>query len=626
MNAGPEDGFAARGSAQMGAVRFMEIIIAGVVITVLTMIPVVTQLRKHPRGLFVLFFAEMWERFSYYGMRGLLIFFLTQHFLFDDARAQGQYGAYTSLVYLMPLIGGMLADRFLGTRKAVAFGALLLVAGHTMMAVEGAPAIQTLTYQGQEYVFDAKGTQDQRVVKLRVGDGLYDVGASKDGGMEIKGLPANAGLPNVLPKDSYKLGVKNDNPFYTNILYLALALIIMGVGFLKANISSIVGQLYKEGDPRRDPGFTLYYYGINLGAFWATIACGALGTEFGWWAGFGAAGVGMFLGFIVFVIGKPWLEGKGEPPKPEVLKQPLLGPLNTEWSIYLAGLAGVAVVWVLVQNNEYVGYLLAAASILVLGYLVFFMVTKCTAVEAQRMTLALVLIAASVVFWTLFEQAGSSLNQFAERNTELTMVGVPFSAAQVQSFNAGFILILAPVFSALWAWLGTRNSDPNPAIKFGLALLQVGAGFFVLVWGAKFADPAFQVPLIFLALAYLLHTTGELCLSPVGLSQMTKLAPAAVISTIMATWFLASSWAQWIGGIVAQMTAAETVAGQVLDPGKALATYVETFYMIGLWGVGAGVIMIVASPLLRMLAHEVKPTPAKPSDPPVMAQAEPAKR
>jgi POT family proton-dependent oligopeptide transporter len=597
----------------------MEIWIAGAVITVLTGVPVIAQLRKHPRGLFVLFFAEMWERFSYYGMRGLLIFFLTQHFLFEDTFAQGQYGAYTSLVYLMPLIGGFLADRYLGTRKAITFGALLLVAGHSTMAIEGAPAVQTLTYQGSEYVFDAKGTQDAREVKLRVGDGLYDVGASADGGMVIKGLPPTSDLPSVLPKGSYTLGVKDRDPFFTNVLFLALALIIMGVGFLKANISSIVGQLYKEGDPRRDPGFTLYYYGINLGAFWATIACGWLGTEFGWWAGFGAAGIGMLAGLIIFVLGKPLLEGKGEPPNPETLKKPLFGPLNTEWSIYLAGLAGVAVVWVLVQRYEVVGYLLAAASIGVLGYLFIFMATKCTAVETQRMILALVLIAASVVFWTLFEQAGSSLNQFAERNTDLRPGGIVFTAAQVQSFNAGFILILAPVFSALWAWLGQRNADPNPAVKFGLALLQVGAGFFVLVWGAQFADPAYRVPLVFLALAYLLHTTGELCLSPVGLSQMTKLAPAAVISTIMATWFLASSWAQWLGGLVAQMTAAETVAGQVLDPAGALRTYVETFETIGLWGCGAGVVMLVLSPILRLLAHEVRGSPEPHSAEPVAA-------
>lgn len=583
----------------------MDIIwIVGLVITGVTAVPVLWQLtRGHPKGLFILFFAEMWERFSYYGMRGLLIFFMTQHFLFEDTFAQGQYGAYTSLVYLLPLIGGLLADQLLGTRKAIAFGAILLVLGHLTMGVEGPPAKQILTFQGQEYSFQVNGRMEQRDARIIVDGQPYAFGASPEGGFEIKGLPEGASLPSVLPKGSYQLSVKQSEPIYKDIFFLALSLIIMGVGFLKANISTIVGQLYEQSDPRRDAGFTLYYYGINLGAFWASLLCGWLGTSFGWWAGFGAAGLGMLLGLIVFGLGKPWLEGKGEPPNPELLKRPALGPINVEWLVYIAGIVGVGLVWLIVQRNEMVGQLLAAGSVLVLLYLVFYMFTRCTFVEAQRLILALILIAASTVFWTLFEQAGSSLNQFAERNTELTILGVTITAAQTQSFNAGFILILAPVFSFLWAALGRVNLDPNPALKFGLALVQAGLGFLVLVWGTQFADGSFKVPLMFLVLTYLLHTTGELFLSPVGLSQMTRLAPVAVGSTIMATWFLASSWAQYLGGFVAQMTATETVAGQVLDPQKALQTYVQVFGEIGMWGVGIGLGLIVLSPILRYLAH-----------------------
>jgi POT family proton-dependent oligopeptide transporter len=583
----------------------MDIVfLAGIIVTAVTAIPVLWQLTRHPKGLFILFFAEMWERFSYYGMRGLLIFYMTQQFLFEDTFAQGQYGAYTSLVYLLPLIGGFLADRYIGTRKAIAFGALLLVAGHATMAYEGKPAQQVLTYNGQPYVFHVEGRMEARNVGILVDGQKYAYGPGADGGIEIKCLPEGASLPAVLPKGSFQLSVVQDDPIFKNVFYLALALIIMGVGFLKANISSIVGQLYGQDDPRRDPGFTLYYYGINLGAFWAAIACGWLGTNIGWYAGFGAAGIGMALGWIVFVLGKPLLQGKGEAPDPELIKKPVLGPINIEWFIYLCGIIGVGVVWLVVQQHAWVGYMLGAGSILVLGYLLFFMFTQCTFIEAQRMVLALILIGTSVVFWTLFEQAGSSLNQFAERNTILDAGVTSITAAQTQSFNAGFILLLAPVFSALWAYLGRFNLDPNPALKFGLALVQVGAGFYILVWGAQnFADESFRVPLIFLALAYLLHTTGELCLSPVGLSQMTKLAPAAVVSTIMATWFLASSWAQYLGGMVAQLTATETVAGQVLDPAKALQTYTEVFQMIGLWGLALGAGMIVLSPILRYLAH-----------------------
>jgi POT family proton-dependent oligopeptide transporter len=583
----------------------MDIIwLVGLFITAFTAIPVLWQLtRGHPKGLFILFFAEMWERFSYYGMRGLLIFFMTQHFLFEDGFAQGQYASYTTLVYVMPIIGGLLADHLLGTRKAIAFGAILLVLGHLTMGIEGPPAKQVLTYEGQAYGFQVAGRMEAREARIIVDGQPYAFGASPQGGFEIIGLPEGASLPPVLPKGAYTLSVEQAEPIYKDIFFLALALIIMGVGFLKGNISTIVGQLYEKSDPRRDAGFTLYYYGINLGAFWASLLCGWLGTTYGWWAGFGAAGLGMLLGLIVFGLGRPWLEGKGEPPKPETLKKPALGPINVEWGIYLLGLAGVILVWFVVQRNEVVGQLLGISSILVLIYILFYMFTRCSFIEAQRLILAMVLIAASTVFWTLFEQAGSSLNQFAERNTELTILGVSITAAQTQSFNAGFILILAPVFSFLWAALGRVNLDPNPALKFGLALVQAGLGFLVLVWGTQFADGSFKVPLVFLMLTYLLHTTGELFLSPVGLSQMTRLAPAAIGSTVMATWFFASSWAQYLGGFVAQMTATETVAGQVLDPQKALQTYVQVFGEIGIWGIGIGVGLIVLSPLLRYLAH-----------------------
>lgn len=581
--------------------------IVGLIIVLVTFVPVFLQLRAHPRGLFVLFFAEMWERFSYYGMRGLLIFYLTQHFLFDDKQAQGQYAAYTSLVYLLPLVGGLLADRFLGMRKAIAFGALLLVAGHGAMAIEGAPATQVLTYQGAKYEFVVHGRADSREVKLRVGAGEYAFGANEAGGLEFKGLPANAPIPAVLAKGSYELSVVKGPKLYQDIMFLALSLIIMGVGFLKPNISSIVGQLYPENDPRRDAGFTLYYYGINLGAFVAAIVCGRLGQEVGWWAGFGLAGIGMAAGWVAFMLGKPLLEGKGEPPNPEALAKPIFGPLNREWLIYILGVAGVGVIWVLVQQNAYVGAMLGVGSVCVLGYLAWFMATKCTAVERSRMILALVLIAASVIFFVLFEQAGSSLNQFADRNTQLTLPGgSAMTAAQTQSFNSGFILLFAPAFAALWAFLGRRNLDPSAPMKFSLALMQVGIGFLILVAGVKFADGAYKVPLIFLALAYMLHTTGELFLSPVGLSQMTKLSAPAVVSTIMAVWFLASSWAQYLGGMVANLTATETVAGQVLDPKGALETYASVFQTIGIWAVGLGVLMAIASPWLKKLAHGVK--------------------
>ncbi|MGF1464444.1 MAG: peptide MFS transporter [Maricaulaceae bacterium] len=589
----------------------MNIVIAlGLVITIATLVPVVIQLRQHPRGLVVLFMAEMWERFSYYGMRALLIFYLTQHFLFDDRFSQGQYGAYTSLVYLLPIIGGVLADRYLGNRKAIGFGALLLVVGHLTMAIEGEPAQQVLAYDGAVYDFVVEGRGATREVTLDVNGAQYEFSANADGDLLIADLPASAPLPAILPAGSFEIDVEEREAFYVNVFYLALALIVMGVGCLKANISSIVGQLYPQGDPRRDPGFTLYYYGINLGAFWSAALCGLLGQSVGWWAGFGLAGIGMAIGYVVFVLGKPLLEGKGEPPDPEKLAEPVVGPLNREWIIYIAGILGVGGVWVLLQQHAAVGWALAAGSIGVLSYLGWYMAKECTRVEIERMVLALILIAASVMFWTLFEQAGSSMNQFADRNTVLSF-GI--TAGQTQSFNAGFILLLAPAFSFLWARLGRRRLDPNTPMKFSLALLQVGAGFLLLVFGVNFADESFRVPMIFLAGAYLLHTTGELCLSPVGLSMVTKLATPVVVSTLMGVWFLSSAGAQYLGGLIAQFTAAETVAGQVLNPEASLNTYASVFQTIGLWSIALGVVLGVCSFWLAKLAHGALDTgPAEP--------------
>lgn len=611
----------------------MNIVIAlGLIITLATGIPVLMQiLKNHPRGLIILFFAEMWERFSYYGMRGILIFFLTQHFLFDDAQAGSTYGSYTSLVYLLPLLGGIMADRFIGTRKAVAFGALLLVAGHGMMAFEGRPATETLTYAGTTYEISAEGRGANRDVGIVINGQKYAFEPAENG-LAIQNLPADSTLPAVIPTAEYRIDKTRDMQG-VNVFYLAVSLIIMGVGYLKPNISTIVGQLYPQGDPRRDSGFTLYYYGINLGAFWAAVLCGLLGQTVGWWAGFGLAGIGMAAGWVVFMLGKPLLQGKGEPPNPVVLKKSFLGPLNLEWSIYLLSVLGVGIVWFLVQRNAVVGWVLGAATIASLAFIAYVIVKVCeTKAQRERMMLAVVLIFGSVVFFTLFEQAGTSLNLFADRNVDLSItptafqflgvtVGTPaqlqaagitpsgfwidatVTAAQTQSFNAAFILIFAPIMAALWAFLAKRNLDPNPTMKFGLGLVQVGLGFMVVVWGAGLANSAFQMPILLLGLLYMFHTLGELFLSPVGLSEITKLSIAKVVSFMMAVWFLASSIAQYVGGWIAGLAGTETVGGQVLDPGLALRTSLEVFKMLGLWGMGIGVAFILISFVIKGWSH-----------------------
>ncbi len=623
------------------------VIIMGVLITVVTAAPVMTQLvRQHPRGLFVLFFAEMWERFSYYGMRGLLVFYLIQHFLFDDAFASTQYGSYTSLVYLLPLIGGILADRFLGTRKSILFGAVLLTIGQLAMAATAAPATETLTYQGHVYDFQIKGRMATREVRLVVDGKPYEFGSSPGGGLAVKQLPPKASLPAVLPAGSYTVQTHR-NPLGVNLFYFALSMIIMGVGFLKPNISSIVGQLYPQGDPRRDAGFTLYYYGVNLGAFWAGVLCGYLGQTVGWSVGFGLAGLGMALGWVVFMIGKPWLEGHGEPPDPVRLAAPFIGPISREWVIYILGVLGAIGIFFLVQHNTWVGVGLGLSIAASVAFIAWFLAVKCDKVQRERMLLGVVLIFGAIVFFTLFEQAGTSLNLFAERNVDLAIITKPVTwsiaglhilfasqgqidqlaragvdlskdlwidmevtAPQTQSFNPGFILIFAPIFAWLWAFLGQRKRDPNPLLKFGIALLQVGLGFMVVVWGAGFADANFREPMILLGLLYLLHTTGELCLSPVGLSEITKLSVPSVVSFMMAVWFLSSSVAQFVGGKIASLMGTATVGGQVLDPKAALATSIFWFERIGWAGLAAGVLFIALSPFLKHWAHGINEPPA----------------
>ncbi len=612
------------------------VILLGIVVTVVTGLPVLMQiLKNHPKGLITCFFAEMWERFSFYGMRGLLIFYLTQHFLFPDEKASGQYGTYGSLVYLLPLVGGIVADRWIGTRRAIMFGAVLLVMGHGLMAFEGSPARQVLNVGGESYAVQLVERDDARVSQVTIDGQAYDYTTGADG-LTIAGLPQGSTVAANTPEGGYELAtVKSSGE---NWFYLALSLIIMGVGFLKPNISTLVGQLYRQGDPRRDSGFTLYYYGINLGSFWAAVLCGFLGQTYGWGWGFGLAGIGMALGLVVFILGKPLLEGKGESPNPELMKRPVLGPINREWLIYLAGFAGVAGLWFVVPNHTLVGQGLLLSTALALGFITWFIVFKLRGdkVARERMMLAMVLIFGSAVFFTLFEQAGSSLNLFAERNVDLavtsqayTLLGIPLgtqeqveaagfstanwwswintslTASQTQSFNAGFILIFAPIFAALWAFLGSRKMDPNPVVKFGLGIIQVGLGFLVVVWGANsgMVDDAFKTPMMLLAILYLLHTTGELFLSPVGLSQITKLSVASIVSFMMAVWFMASSIAHFLGGLIAAAAGTETVGGEVTDPSAALQTSLESFNTIGLWGVGIGVGFIVISFFIKGWAH-----------------------
>lgn len=497
----------------------------------------------HPRGLLILFFAEMWERFSFYGMRGLLVFYLTKHFLFDDTTATGIYASYGAMVYLTPVIGGLIADKLLGFRRAVIFGAVLLCCGHLGMAYEGSAAIVV----NGEIVRDGQALQ---------------------------------------------------------AFYLSIAFIIVGVGFLKPNISSIVGQLYSVEDPRRDSGFTLFYMGINVGATLAALTCGYLGETYGWSYGFGLAGIGMLSGLVTFIRGQHWFGEAGLAPDVDHLQQKLIGPLKREWFIYAAGLLGVVGVWWLVQNRELVGQLLTLTSaIAVLGVIVFSL-RRCSPPERDRMLVVLSLTAVSVVFWALFEQAGSSMNLFADRNVDREILGFTIRASQLQFVNPTFIIVLAPVFSALWLQLGRRGWEPSTPTKFALAIIQVGLGFVALVYGANNADAQGQVALLWLILAYFLHTTGELCLSPVGLSMVTRLSVPRVVGLMMGVWFLSSSVAHYVAGGIAAMA---SVSGGADAAGQdSLSVYVEAFTLVTEVALVTGVVVLLLAPFLSKRMHLAK--------------------
>ena len=478
------------------------------------------EVAGHPRGLFVLFYAEMWERFSYYGMRALLILYLTKFWLFADGKANLIYGAYATLCYITPVLGGYLADRWWGQRKAVLFGAISLAFGHLLMAVEGVHG---------------------------VADPL----------------------------------VKHADPAL-NIFWLALALISVGTGFLKGNISVIVGRLYRMTDVRRDGAFTIFYMGVNAGAFFGTVLVGYLGETIGWSWGFGLAGIGMVLGLIIFVIGKPALRGQGEPPK--ALPRPI------ELRLQAIGIGAVAVVFFLIQAQQVIQTLLIVTGVAMLIYTAW-EAYKLPKEPRERIFAMLFLIALNPLFWGLFEQAGGSLSLYTDRYVD--RAGVPTSL--FQSINPIYIIALAPLFAMMWQGLAKRGLEPSAPAKFGLALLQVGLGFLVFVWGAK-AGNGGMTPVLFVFLIYFLHTTAELCLSPVGLSAMARLAPLHMASFVMGAWFYMTAVGQFVAGKIGEASGGEsgTMSRELV---------LEIYNTIGWVAIGVSLAVLVVSPLVKRWMH-----------------------
>jgi len=570
----------------------------------------------HPRQLARLFTTEMWERFGFYGMRALLTLYLTKHFVFGDRTATGLYGGFTALVYLTPLVGGYLADQYLGSKRAVKFGAILMALGYFTLCFGGETARPFATVDGQRYAVEVTADPATGAERRYVVDGGERLLIRGNDDRSVDLLRADGRSARRVAPDGFQSDAER-SPFFVTVMLLGLCLVSVGNGFFKPNISTMVGELYATGDRRRDAGFTIFYMGINLGSLGSQLLCPLLATTVGWWAGFGLAALGMLFSWTLIQFDGGRLGGYGEPPKRE-------GP-DRALGIFALAMLGVPLFYLLFVNLMNAPEPVAGAGILgyvaglpLMGKLLFgtFLVAvpailawsavKGSRAEFQMMLAAMVLIVFNVVFWTLFEQAGSSLTLFADRNTRLDIFGIPISAGQTQFFNAFFIVLFAPIMSALWTALARRGLEPSIPVKFGVAMIGVGAGFLFLVWGGQFADADFRVAIWWLAGLYLIHSVAELCISPVGLSMVTKLSIARVVGLMMGVWFLSISVAQYVAGVVAQVASVETVGGQVTNLRVSLETYNGVFWTIGLVAAGVGLLLILISPLIRRWMHGVQ--------------------
>jgi POT family proton-dependent oligopeptide transporter len=488
----------------------------------------------HPRGLSTLFFTEMWERFSYYGMRALLVLFMTAPlaaenpgFGFADGQATAIYGLYTFFVYVLSLPGGWVADSLWGGKKAVFVGGCIIALGHFTMA---GPLV---------------------------------------------------GLP--------------DQPTF----FLGLIFVVIGTGLLKPNVSAIVGDLYPEGGARRDAGFSIFYMGINIGAILGPLLCGIVGEGYNWHWGFSLAGFGMLLGLIQYKVGERHLLDAGQLQTGE----PQEVVRTREKRFYLIAAAFAAVVVLVgflmttgtlgITLEQLAGSLGVVVVVITMAYFAYIIFAGGhTAMEKRRLGVIFWLFILAALFWSGFEQAGSSLNLFARDLTDRTIFGTEIPASTLQLINPLFIVIFAPIFGATWVWLAKRNQNPSIPVKFGLGLLGLAAGFFVLSWGAANATIENPVAPTWLIVTYFLHTCGELCLSPVGLSSMTKLAPKSRVSQMMGIWFVAAALGNLFAGLM---------AGMIEDLPAS-----DLFWTVALLVGGGGVIALLASPFVKRLMGDVE--------------------
>jgi POT family proton-dependent oligopeptide transporter len=481
----------------------------------------------HPRQLYMLFFTEMWERFSFYGMKALLLAYMITELKFDEPKGYAILGSYAALVYTMPMFGGMMSDRFLGGRKAVMYGGVLMTIGHLVLALP------------QDWSF-----------------------------------------------------------FY------GMAFIICGNGFFKPNISSLVGTLYSDNDPRKDSAFSIFYMGINIGAALGGLLCGYVGQQIDWHYGFGLAGLFMMLGLVVFAIGKKSLGQNGLPPDPEDLKRPVLAGISKEVVIYGATLLVIPVIVALFHNYEVMDFIMFGLGGLSVVYILTFAFRMETDVR-NKLFAALIMTVSSTLFWAFYEQNAGSLNLFAMRNVDMNVDGVSLPALAVNNFlPPAWVIALSFLFSRLWPFLNRKGIEPNTPSKFGFAFVLMGIGFYVFYLSCATNTETGYIPLLAFMAGYFFIICGELCLSPIGLSMITKLSPTKIVALMMGIWFFASAVGEFLAGKIGALMSvpAEVVNNPVLS----LPFYATILNQIGLWSLGIGVSLLCLGYFIRKLMGDVR--------------------
>ena len=488
---------------------------------------------KYPKQLWYLFFSEMWERFCFYGMRGMLVVFMVNHLSMDEEVANLQYGATQAWVYAFTFIGGLFADKILGLRKSLFWGGILMIIGSVILAID--------------------------------------------------------------PK---------------SLFFTGIGFTIVGTGFFKPNISSMVGQLYKENDPRRDAGFSFFYMGVNLGALIGGYICIAVAEgslwqsivpeHLRWNVGFGFAALVMIISLLTFTKTQKSLASIGLSPLEhlEVSRKRLLENIT-----YLGSILVIPIVIIMVGNTVYTDYFMYAIGPISILYL-FYEMRNFSLVENKKLFAALVFILFSIVFWAFFEQSGGSLSLFAANNLNNTVAGVELSPNGVNnSANSFFVIAFAALVGLVWLWLSKRKIEPNTIIKFGLAFLFLAGGFWIFYYTKFFADASGRTSLDLFTFGWFIITFGELCLSPIGMSAMTKLSPQKTQAVIMGMWFLASAYGQYFAGILGANIAKASKNATNLEK---LNTYADGYYQLAIYALIAGLVLILISPLIKKLMQDVK--------------------